>query len=577
MISRCAAYFSDHPFFKHLLFLLLAVITVWINGYHFGTFDQVAHISFLKKTIDPELYPNDPFLGLRNYHFSYFWDLFIPLSKAGLLEESMFLVHLLTVYGTFWMFWALSDLLFSDARANLLITLALIFPHLGFPGFQIIEFSLLNRTFALPFILGSIWLYLKDRRILAYLMLGLMFNIHAVYVVFVLCMYLLNEILSFGSAQLGRLAAGLGAFIISSLPVLLWRSQTGSGIDFTLRPDLLSLASRSLLYTVYYPIGPFNFMIGNFLAGVGSVWAFILGYRQAPPSLQHRTMKNFMIAIGILLLVAVIVSYFLPITILLQFQILRAGVFMLYFGMLYLSYFLSSKGQQGELGKPGLLVLGLSFVILITPLVTILLWLLFKAIIHNRTRIEWLVPVILAVEVVTVIIGLRSGLLSPGFHIFGPESDWQDVQIWAKDNTPTDAKFITPPHYFGHYTPDWRVFSERSPFATISEFLTIQLDPDYADDLVHRFQIIAPGAVAAFNGNYMRSIELSEEKFYTNTSADFIEMACRYSLDYLVVEQDHPYPFEERYRNQGFILYQLPQCPADRSSYSGNQFHVKTE
>ena len=563
MIKKIANYFTQHPFQRHLLFLILALITVWINGYHFGTFDQVAHISFLKKTVNPALYPQDPFIELRNYHFSYFWDLFIPLFKAGLLEESMFIVHILTVYGTFWMFWALSEVLFGDARANLLVSLALVFPHLGFPGFQIIEFSLLNRTFALPFLLGSIWLYLKHRRILAYFLLGLMFNIHAVYVIFVLCIYLLNEALSFKRQEWWKPVAGMAVFVISGFPVLFWRGQTGSGIDLTLRPDLLELAARSLLYTVYYPIGPFNFMIGNFLAGIGSVWAFILGYRLSPNSPQHRIMKNFMLATGILLLVAVVNSYFLPITILLQFQILRAGVFMLYFGMLYLSYFLSVKHKQGELSKNWFMGLALSFVILISPLATILFWLLSRAFKKTKTRPIWLVPVVVGIQVLTVVIGLNSGLLYPGFHIFGPRSNWQDVQDWAKENTPLDAKFITPPHFFGHYTPDWRVFSERTPFATISEFLTIQLDPGYGDDLVRRFDIIAPGAVDAFNGSYMRSIDISEERFYSNSTSDLINIACQHGLDYLVVEQDHPYPFEERYRNADFFLYQMPICPPE--------------
>jgi hypothetical protein len=304
-------------------------------------------------------------------------------------------------------------------------------------------------------------------------------------------------------------------------------------------------------------------MIGNFLAGIGSVWAFILGYRLSPASPQHRIMKNFMLATGILLLVAAVNSYLLPMTILLQFQILRAGVFMLYFGMLYLSYFLSTKQKQGELGKDWFIVLALSFVILISPLATIIFWLLSRAIKRTKTRPFWLIPIVVGIQILTAVIGLSSGLLSPGFHIFGPQSHWQDVQEWAKENTPLGAKFITPPHYFGHYTPDWRVFSERTPFATISEFLTIQLDPGYSDGLVPRFDIIAPGAVDAFNGNYMRSIEISKERFYTNSATDFTEMACQHGLDYLVVEQEHPYPFEERYRNADFILYQMPICPID--------------
>jgi hypothetical protein len=563
MLTKIGKYLANHPLHKHLLFIILAVLTVWINGYHFGTFDQVVHIPFLKKTINPSLYPNDPFLDLRNYHFSYFWYFFIPLFKAGMLEQSMFLVHILTVYGTFWMFWALSEVLFGDSRTNLLVTLALIFPHMGFPGFQIIEFSLLNRTFALPFILGSIWLYLKERRFLAFFLVGLMLNIHAVYAVYVLCMFLLNETLTFKKSTWWKPFINLGIFILAGLPVLIWRIQTGSGVGLSLRPDLLSLAAHSLLYTVYYPIGPFSFMIGNFLAGIGTIWAFILGYRQAAPSPKHQTMKNFVIAIGILLLVAVVNSYLLPITILLQFQILRVGVFLLYFGMLYLSHFLCSKEKNNELETQWFLVLALSFVILITPLIVILVWLAVKALKKRRTSPGWLVPIVIAFQIVTIIIGLGSGLWSPGFHVSGPRSAWQDIQVWAKDNTPLEAGFITPPHLFGHYTPDWRVFSERSTIVSIAESMELPFHPAYMEEFKSRFNTVVPNAIEAFNGNYMHTLKITEEKFYANKSSDLIRIACQFKLTYLVVESQHPYPFEERYQNGQFILYQMPPCPED--------------
>jgi len=561
MLKKTAIYLSDHPFIKHLAFLAIAIMAIWVNGYYFGTFDQSMHIPFLNKIIHPELYPNDSFLNMRSYHFSYFWFFFIPMAREDLLQVSMFLVHILTVYGTVWMFWALSEILFSNPLANLMVVVALIFPHLGFPGFQIIEFSLLNRTFALPFILGSIWLYLKDKRILAYLLLGLMLNIHAVYVIYVLCMFLLHEALTFNKSNWWEVPLGLGIFSLMGLPVLIWRMQTGNGIDLTLRPDLLSLASNSLLYTVYYPIGPFSHMIGNFLAGLGTVWAFTLGYRQAGQSSKHQTMKHFILAIGILFMVAVITSYLLPITILLQFQILRAGVFLLYFGVLYLSYFLAVKKDDAKLGKPWFTILAFSFIFLITPLITIFLWLLSKALIKSKIKPAWLALLLLVIQIVTVFIGLHSRLWSPGFQIHGPHSNWQDVQVWAQHNTSVDAGFITPPHLFGHYISDWRVFSQRATLVSIAESMEIPFNPNYLDDFKSHFSAVAPGAIESFNGNFVRSMDVTKEKFYTNSTLDLIEIACQYGLDFLVVEKTHPYPFVERYRNNGFIVYQMPACP----------------
>ncbi len=561
MFKKIAAHLSAHPFHRHVFFLMLALLAAFINGYHFGTFDQVFHITFLKKFINPDLYPNDPFLSLRWFHFSYFWYPFIPLLKAGILEIGMFIIHILTVYGIFWMFWALSDLLFHQIETNLLLTLALIIPHIGLPGFQIIEFSLLNRTFVLPFLLGSIWLYLKDRKHLAYLLIGLMFNLHAIYSAFVLCMFLLDEALKFSWPSWWKPILRLAIFVLAGIPVLIWRMQTGNGIDFTLRPKMLELATDGLLYTVYYPVGTASFVLGNFFAGIGTLWAFILGFRQAPNNEKHRTMRNFVLAIGMLVTVSIIVSYLLPVTILLQLQLLRAGIFLLYFGMLYFAFFICQQYSKGNITRGTFWMLSLGFILLISPLISILLFYLAKGLEKLKCNPAWLIPVICIIQALTAYTATKFGYWSPGFHIFGPESAWQEVQLWARNHTPNEAKFITPPHEFWHYIPDWRVFSERATVATIPEMMEIPFDPSYAENFKSRFEAVAPGAIEQFNGNYVRTLEITKEMFYTNTTEDFQKIACEFSADYLVVDKEHPYNFSIAFENAGFIIYFLPACP----------------
>jgi hypothetical protein len=561
MLSKMARHLSTHPWQRHLFFLLLAVLATAINGYHFGTFDQVFHITFLKKFVNPSLYPNDPFLSLRWYHFSYLWFPFIPLLKAGILEISMFILHILTVYGTFWMFWTLSDLLFKSAQTNLFLSLALIFPHIGLPGFQIIEFSLLNRTFVLPFLLGSIWLYLNEKKYLAFLLLGLMFNLHVIYAVFVLCMLLLDEAINFSWKSWWKPVLQFGAFFIAGLPVLIWRMHTGNGIDLTLRPEMLDLATDGLLYTVYYPIGTSSPVIGNLISGIGTLWAFILGYQRAPKHKLHKTMRNFVLAVGVLLAISIIASYLLPVTILLQMQFLRAGIFTLYFGMLYFSYFLWHQKVDNFLSNSAFTMLAFSFILLITPLFAILLYYLVKGLEKVKFNPVWVIPAVCLLQGLIIFIAVQSGFWAPGFHIYGPKTAWRDVQEWAKESTPIDTKFISPPHLFWHYIPDWRVFSERASVATAPEMMEIPFDPSFAESFTQRFKAVAPGATEEFDGNYVHTLEITEEKFYANSEDDFTDIACVFSADALVVERGHAYDFEILYENPGFIVYQLPDCP----------------
>ena len=560
MIKKLSFHFSKHPFQRHIFFLGLAVLTVAFNGYHFGTFDQVFHITFLKKFLDPGLYPGDPFLDLRWFHFSFFWFPFIPLLKAGLLEVSMFILHLLTVYGTIWMFWSLSGLLFNNPTTNFLVVLALVFPHIGFPGFQIIEFSLLNRTFVLPFLLGAIYLYLREKKLWAFGLLGLMFNLHVIYASFVLCMFLLNELLTFKWKNWWKPLLFLLTFIILGLPVLIWRAKTGNGIDLTLRPEMLDLAARGLLFTVYFPISLAPHVIGNLVAGIGSALAFIMGYRKLPALTKHQTVRNFTIAIAVVIGIGLIAAYVLPVTILIQMQLIRIGVFLLYFGLLYFAHFIASYFEEGTLSHPAFTLLALSFIILISPLASILVWCLLRALQKTRFNPSWLIPLVLLIEAATLIVSIKSNLWSPGFNIYGPDSDWRDVQEWAKANTPVESKFITPPHLFWHYIPDWRVFSERASVATAPEMMEIPFDPAFADSFRTRFNAVAPGAIDRFNGNYMQTLITTEEAYYTNSTEDFINHGCQFSADYLVVESSHPQNLTTVFQNTGFMVYKLPGC-----------------
>lgn len=126
-------------------------------------------------------------------------------------------------------------------------------------------------------------------------------------------------------------------------------------------------------------------------------------------------MRNFAIAIGIILLVAVIVSYFLPFTILVQMQILRVGVFMLYIGMLYLSYFLVEMRKEVGIRSNAFAILSLSFITLITPLIPILLWYLTKIILKNKKNPAWIIPIIIVIQALTIHLAIQNELLKPVF------------------------------------------------------------------------------------------------------------------------------------------------------------------
>ena len=429
-LSTLADRLSKRTLLRHALFLGIALLSIWANGYHFGTFDQAVHIPFLKKIADPSLYPTDAFLNLRGEHYSFFWLMFIPAYRAGLLEVAMFTVHLLATYGLVWMFWELTDTLFHNNLANLLSIILLVSPHFGMPGFEIVEFSLLNRTFALPVILGAIILYLRRRYTPAFLLLGVIFNIHVIYVGFAMVMILFDFFIRLIQLEWKNILKGIAFFIIGALPVLVWRSG-GTPIDLQVRPDVLKLASSALLAGVYYVFLPSTQILISSLHGIATLLFFLLGKR-VNLSAHDQAMTNFVLAIGAVLFVQLITTYWFPIVFILQLQILRIGVFLLLIGYIYFAGYLAKRLQQGSLkGLPGWLVT-LSFVAYPSPLLPLVFLALNQWLAKHRWR-QWASGIVFGlVGLFTLIACFVFGIWSPGFHLYEPKTFWTQTQDWAR-------------------------------------------------------------------------------------------------------------------------------------------------
>jgi len=545
---------AKNKLLRLVVFLGAALLSIWIGGYHFGTFDQVVHIPFLKKLADPGLYPSDAFFNLLGEHYSFFWLMFIPAYQAGILEPVMFAVHILATCGLVWMFWELTETLFHNNLANLISILLLIFPHFGMPGFQIVEFSLLNRTFVLPFVLGAIILYLNRRYIPAFLLLGVSLNIHVIYVGFAVAMILFDVLMRLPDVGWKNLLKGAAFIIIAASPVLLWRWGS-TPIDLQVRPDVLKLVSSALLAGVYYVFLPSPQVLVGTLHGIATLFFFLIG-RQLNLSVHDRAMTNFILAIGFVLLIQLITTYWFPITFILQLQILRIGVFLMLIGYIYFAGYLARRLQQGSLsGLSGGLVIA-SFVSYPSPLLPILLLALNRWLKENPRRL-WTGSIVFGFILVSTLYGcLASGIWSPGFYIFEPKTPWTQTQDWARNNTPRDAMFITPPEILSHYTPDWRTFSERGTLATLVEIFEFP-HPDYFPSWQERFETLAPGAIDQFNGNYIDTFAFTKNAYYSLKPEDYRRIADRYKVRYLVIEKPHVQPFPVVYENEGFVVYDL--------------------
>jgi len=543
-------------FQRHLLFLTASLLTIVIIGYHFGTFDQNIHIPFLKKYADPALYPaNEEFFALRRQHYSFFWFLFLPFYRLGVLEPTLFVVHVAATHLTFWAVWDLSLTLFGDPLAGLLTVLALIFPHIGFSSFPIFEFSLLNRTFVLPFLLWAMTLFLRGRHVWAFALLGVLYNLHVLSVNFVLCMFLLAAALDFRRIGWRRIGLGLGVFGLGAFPVLIWRF-TSPPVRLAPNPEWFSIISRGMFYHLFYFVASFPHIWLVTLAGLSALGLFIIARRRNLSPQHDRTATIFVSAVLIILGVQIIATYLWPVTILIQSQIVRAGLLALILGYVYFAGYLAMRYRTDPPGRGdfGWLMAATVFSTLPTAPSLVL------------AVQRWAQPgrrVLAAVSVAGMLAAtfwaaFTYDLWSPGIYIYMRPTPWHEAQVWARDNTPENAVFITPMHLWWLYDADWRVFSERSQVVTLSDLLEIALVPDYLDAWKQRFEVLAPGAMEQFRGDFFENLTLTSQAFYSLSADDFLRVARQYGASYLVVEKPHRYDWPVAYENRGFVVYRLP-------------------
>lgn len=570
MLLQLAQLIARSARWRHALFAVLTVVTVAVVGYHYGTFDQSIHIPFLKKYVDPTLFPNDLFFEMRHQHYSYFWFLFQPVYQAGgetALILTLFVSHLAVTYLTFWVYWLLVEMLLPTPLARLFGLVGLAIPHLGFAAFPIIEFSLLNRTFALPFMLLALVVHLRGHTFWALALLGVMFNFHVLSVQFVLPLLLLDSVLRLKQVGWLKLAAGLVVFGLGTIPVLLWKAS-GPPVDFSVRPEWFNIIASGMFAHLFFVIASYPYVPLITLCGLSALGLYLIA-RQAHPTWPHRAaVTHFVIAVLLVIGVQSLLMSLYPITIVAQAQVMRIGLYVTLLGYLYFAGHLAELWEQRALAP---LDFGLLTAATLSPLPPVALgvW----AVQHFARAARWqrlaTGATLVALTTFAFAVPMAYDIWGPGISVFPAQTPWVQMQHKAKAVSAKEALFITPPEIWWFYTPDWRVFSERSTVVTLSELLEIALVPDNITQWRARMDDFAPGAVAQFNGNFFDNRAFVHAAFYQLTTADFARLAAKYGASYLVVEKPYTYDFPVICENTEFVLYQLdatqpvPACPAD--------------
>jgi len=557
MLERIANRISQSQTARHLFFGMVTLISIMVIGYQFGTFDQTIHIPFLKANADPTLYPNDAFVALRHEHYSYFWFLFLPFYRLGVLEITMFITHLIITYFTFWMIYELGETLFKNPLSAMFGTLAFVFPHVSFSGFPLIEYSLLNRTFVMPFLILAINLYLRGIRARSFFMLGILYNLHVLSVNYLLALFMFDFVLEYQKIGWKKILNCLVVFVLAALPVLLWKMQDSSGTEIQLEPSWFDMIARTMMLHVFYLAGNF-YVLPASISALSAYLLFLIAYRSSPPRPHDKTVMIFVLATALVVLVEGIVAGWLPISILIQLQIIRTGLFAVLFGYLYFADYLARRWTTETNQKPAnAIVLG-TFILSTFTFVTVLLVAAQKWWSATTTRLKATAICLPLLFVGTLAIAGYLNVWHPGIDLYGPHDTWRDVQEWAKANTSKEAIFITPLNKWWIYQADWRVFSERQTVVTLSEILEASFEPEYISIWQPRFEALAPGAIARFRGDLLENQRITGEAYNNLSTAALLNAACEYQASYVVAEKGYPRnDLLQVYANADYLVYDL--------------------
>ena len=547
---------------RHLLFLAATIATTLLIGYQFGTFDEAMHIPFLKAMANPALYPGDEMLKLHNIYYSYFWIFFIPIINHGWLEPVLFIVHLLSIYLSYWAIWELSETLFQNHLAALISVVVFIVPHFSFVGFPVFEFAPLSRTFVLPFLLIAINQFLKGRIILAFFIAGLMYNVHVVSVNFILAMFGLACLLEFSRIGIRRILPGLAVFLLAALPVLLWKAG-GDRVDVSLRPDWVAFLNLTLFRHIFAMVGNYWGTWVIVFCGLSALALFFIAAPRATSYTTTNTARIFIYAGIIVMLVNIITVYWLPVTIIIQSQIARMGLWILILAYLFFANLLARYYQEKTISPASVWLLAITIIISPLPILPLLVW-VFVILIKNPIVIR-VANIVLPISILASFsIFLSLGFWHPGIFIYGEKTPWLDVQEWAQKNTPINDRFITPPEKWGVQESDWRVHSERASAVTLSELLVAAFQPGYEIGWKPRFEQLAPGALARFNGDYFWNVKVTKEAYSSLSTEQLLQAACQTNVQYIVSEKPVQHPLPLAYENSAFSVYDVSLKPCKK-------------
>lgn len=526
--------------------------------YTFGIDDQGIYIPFISKMLDPHLYPNDPLLLLQKDYIRFIWYFVKPLFLIFGVQLSFFLLYILSYLLIFSGVYMLVHMLTHSRNLGILGVIMTLIPKLPLVPVTITMPYFAPRLLVIGLVLWVMYLFINQRYVYAFVLmaLGVLFNIIFIFpLVLVLPLRLMQET---------KLSARAKVFILTmfgivSSPIFLLRAFTENVAQTPVLDSGWVMFARFMLPIFFFLPGTSDSILEWTYVAFGIAFFIVVAYLLRKTQLPHRTYTVFR-DIWLVCLVLTIATYFMhtifPMVLFYQMQLTRVTYFIPVLFILLVCRYINQNLSTLKNNPPQMYALIVNSVVGIPFLTLINL--------NFRTKVLSFITIFISL-LITVAGGVY--ISQPETNIFADltqsiaDTPEYDAQIWMKENTPLDSLFITPSCIDEKYTPNFRVFSQRSILFSNSELGESVLTYTYKQDLEQRLNDLTRGEYEKNFDSFHQPGTLYELLYtsYTNTTTEqFVKLGQKYTADYVVVEVDQHLDLPVVYTNTKYRIYQLP-------------------
>ncbi|MBF0521761.1 MAG: hypothetical protein HQL24_01755 [Candidatus Omnitrophica bacterium] len=396
-------------------FIALIILLIFLasNGYHYGWDDQHLELPMLKSLIDHSLYQGDYYVeSLKKNFTSFFFPILARLITVKQIPTVYFILFLLSRYFMFfWMFKLWRLLAENGSRAFWYIIAFIVMVRVD----EFLYRTMSHEEFTLAFVFAGIYFFYKERFVLAAVILGIAANFHALYSLFP--MVFIGSYLLWQNKKHGvkTLVQSVFFYAIFSLPFLIWTISTRFN-----KPPIIPIPGASDWLTLYKIACPQNFLLTpgapltmNLKEAIPyAVLAviFLTNIFFNPRFIKDKKTQALCFSASILLFFCFLFSYVAPNKFALDLNLIRNIQFLSFFLMGYLLILLMETIENGPLWIGFILAIFLTLLKYghpIEPIAIILILLTFTFVtISRRENKTPLQHTLLALTAVTFLAGI---------------------------------------------------------------------------------------------------------------------------------------------------------------------------